>query len=373
MLSAIASTTSYINPSVFRRTNYNFNEKIGTKTGDGFVAKKKPIYPSLPLLPWQTNTALELQSIVYPDGVVKNGSAAQAKINDDQEKMTARVKIDTLQKQARIAPAALRNDLLNQIEEIQHKYFASELNVNELRANQGAIRNIQVNASGHALAAEAQRQGILNELRVLSASGLVRSIPSAPPVPFPPAGSKPIPFPSSSKPIPFPGSGPVPSGSAPSASSTPASSAPSLPTLSPNTTYGPSPPAPPSPPGSSQAKSRVIPKTLTYDDEDTALESISFKAGMLSTKPANTQQLIDLIESETDKSRKDDILNIAINDLDKVKKTPAVVYYLYQLALIKQGLNPNEYVNLKIDGRLKNYDKIGPAVENYKAGKFSKK
>lgn len=364
MLSAIASTTSYINPSVFRRTNFNFNEKIGTKTGDGFVAQRKPIYPSLPLLPWQTNTALELQQIVYPDGVAKNGSAAQAKVADDQEKAAARVKIDALQRQARIAPAALRNDLLNQIEEIQHKYFASELNVNELRANQRAIGNIQVSAQGHAVAAEAQRQGILNELRVLSASGLVRGIPSAPPVPIPrPA---PVPFPSSSKPIPFPGSGP-----APSASSTPASSAPSLAVSSPST-FGPSPAAPPSPPAS-QTGSAVVPFDLDYKQESTTLDRIVFKA-KLPSKPMSTQALIDMIASETDIARQKDILSVAARSLDKIDKKPdPVVYFLYQLALIQQGLDPSEYTNLKIDKRISTYETIKKVVKNYNDSKASKK
>lgn len=368
MLSAIASTTSYINPSVFQRTNFTFSEKIGTKTGDGFVAQKKPIYPLLPLLPWQTNTALELQQIVYPDGVAKNSSAAQAKVADDQEKAAARVKIDALQKQARIAPAALRNDLLNQIEEIQHKYFASELNVNELRANQRAIGNIQVSAQGHAVAAEAQRQGILNELRVLSASGLVRGIPSAPPAPIPrPA---PVPFPRPA-PVPFPSSGPAPSGPVPLASSTPASSAPSLPISSPST-FGPSPAAPPSPPAS-QTGSAVVPFDLDYKQEGTTLDRIVFKA-KLPSKPMSTQALIDMIASETDIARQKNILSVAARSLDKIDKKPEpVVYFLYQLALIQQGLDPSEYTNLKIDKRISTYETIRKVVNNYNDSKASKK
>jgi hypothetical protein len=97
-LSAIASTTTFVNPSQFKShsQHYSFNPK--NYGGKGYTTGKTTPYPSLPLQGWQTNTFLELQNIVYPDGVPKNASHAQQQISSDQEQKAARTKLTQLER-----------------------------------------------------------------------------------------------------------------------------------------------------------------------------------------------------------------------------------------------------------------------------------
>lgn len=190
MLSAVSSTTKEVNAPKFVKHSSNFKFDKNNYSGRGYTTGRYPVWPLKKAEPWQTNTSIELAQIVYPDGTRKNASVAQSKISGEQELASARIKIDQLTRLG--TPEALA-----EAEKLQHRYFPSEIQVNELRALQPPLRNLGISAAGHALAAERQRQDILDELRVLSGlsrvtAGIVPRPPPAPPLfvgRIPPAGS----------------------------------------------------------------------------------------------------------------------------------------------------------------------------------------
>lgn len=313
--------------TVFTRGSYNFGPRAGKYTGPGYGPAQGPVYPSWRGGSWQSNTSIELSNIVYPDGTPRVASAAQSKLVDSNDKEAARVKIEALQKQAN-APginAARRAELVAEIEKIQQQYFAAELALNEMRAGRGAIT---ISAEGHARAAERQRQEILDELRRLTGRGLP---------PPPPAFSTPATTPAFSTPA-------------------PAASSPMI--------FGRTPEVK-SDDESVSAKTGRAPAEIGYPEEDKAMENIAISAQM-NVKPIDTQELIDMLSVSTNTARKQEILKLASEQLDQLPKSDAVVYRLYQLALLSEGLDPNEYSNMKIDRRVTKYKAILGKVRTYK-------
>lgn len=171
-LNARASTNYPVNPPEFQNHQGNYKYNALNYKGPGYVVR--PGYASQrALVPtegvrsqassrgegWLSNTQLELEQVVYPDGVRKNSSHAQQEIYQDQTLMRVKARIDSLMKIG-------TKEALAEIEMLQHRYFPSEKVTSE-------TQKIHVSAAGHAAAAESQRQEILDELRALRIRGLV--------------------------------------------------------------------------------------------------------------------------------------------------------------------------------------------------------
>lgn len=358
------ATTFYVKPASFTKTNTVFSEKIGYQTGRGFIVKKYPIYPQRKLQGWQTNTFLELSQIVYPDGSLRNASAAQERLAAEKEQALASAKIGELRSRAAITPpGAALQAIQQQIDELESKYFPDRQRhaqanaqhadvMNEMKDNRAAVGGIQVSVDGHARNAEAQRQGILNELKLLVAQGLVSGrIPTAPPLPgaassAPPLSGAASTAPPKKAPVAFP----VPS--------------------SPTTT------APPSTMGSTASSPALSQySTLTsatgaiassFPEEAKILDSIETA---VQTKFSNFDEIISTLTlgslSKADQAQLSILAAGELDRLDNRSKSKAVIDYMTQIALIQAGGNPADFRKVKIPGQVKKLSTIKDNVKDY--------
>lgn len=183
-LSAVASTTQAINPSQFVDHQGHFGYNTLNYKGAGYVvrpgfASQRSRVPVQGVRSeassggggWRTNTELELEQIVYPDGVRKNASQVQQELSQEQQQQMARKRIEQLMQSN--SPEALR-----EIEMLQHKYFPSEILAAEARAQKEESKKIHITAEGHAKQAEESRQAILKELEALTGGGGLEDLPT---------------------------------------------------------------------------------------------------------------------------------------------------------------------------------------------------
>ena len=131
---------------------------------------------------WESNTALELSNVVYPDGTKKSESNAQQEVNQGLKERGIRNKVAYLNALARGGD----KDALDQAEQLSRENFAQEhqanllqSQINEIQALQMGSKQIKVSSEGHAKKAESERQAIIDELQKLRAQGLVRGAPAA--------------------------------------------------------------------------------------------------------------------------------------------------------------------------------------------------
>lgn len=354
-LSAVGSTTYYVDPSQFKSHSGNYAFKPKNYTGPGYTAVrvapdgnyvgKTTAYPSIPLQAWQTNTALELQNIVYPDGTPKNSSYAQQQLASQQETANARIKLSQLERQynlyvtqGRLNEAAA---IQQEIEQLQHKYFPSEIQTAEIRnanasigALQGPLRNISISAQGHATAAERQRLAILAELQALVALGRVSGA-GAGGAPVPPPPPPPARHGGGGGPRVSPRATPAP----PTVTGSPTAPTPSLGGTTPSsstTLTTPSPATAVAPPTVGVGSSDIDSKT-----EEIILNQVTRDLSLPSTTYTSIPQFLDDIYTATGKEQKVK-LAVAATALETVKGTNEGKQYLLQLALIARGRNPSE-------------------------------
>lgn len=183
-LTARASTNYPVNMPEFMTHQGNFGYNPMNYKGPGYVVR--PGFASQRARPqvqgvrsqassggggWRTNTELELEQIVYPDGVRKNASQVQQELSQEQQQAQARKRIEQLMQSN--SPEALK-----EIEMLQHKFFPSEILAAEARAQKEESKKIHITAEGHAKQAEESRQAILKELEALTGGGGLEDLPS---------------------------------------------------------------------------------------------------------------------------------------------------------------------------------------------------